>query len=283
MRLSRESKIITFVFILNTLIVAYLTIVTKHTPVLDGPLFHYGVKGFLLTLNLFIYLTGFFGLLKAHAWGGWKSVMGRAVGSLSLGMITWATGNMIWVWYLFYANVEVPYPSLADAIFVLSWPLWSYGVWNLSKATGAKFGLRTTGGKFLLVLVPLACAALSYYLLIMVARGGVIDFNVDSLQLFFDLFYPFGSMVIFSIVGVVYMLSRNFLGGRYRIAILLLFLGFIGNYISDFTFSYTTNTGTYFNASLIDYIFSVSLYLISMGITNLDPNMIKQKMVHHTK
>ena len=91
---------------------------------------------------------GLFGLQNAKRWGFFKSSMGKALLFLSLGLISLSNGEMIWtLYYNILLNIEIPYPSLADGSFILSWPLWIIGIFFLSKATGAKFGLRKLQGR----------------------------------------------------------------------------------------------------------------------------------------
>jgi len=218
-------------------------------------------------------LGGIFGLQKAKSWGGWQSSMGRTTMGLALGLIAWAGGMIIWNFYLFFLDVEVPYPSLADAIFILSWPLWFYGVINLSKATGAKFGLREKKGKLFLFIIPIVAILASYYLLFEIARGGEFVWDVSGLQLFFDLFYPIGDIVILTAVALVFMLSRRFLGGKYRVPVFIVLLGFLLNYTSDFIFSYTTTLETYFNGHFVDFLFTTTMFVLSVGVILLDPKL----------
>src|SRR5580765_5240527 len=82
---------------------------------------------------------GVFGLMNAKKWGWLKSSVGKGIFFLSLGLITWGIGQVFWSYYTIAQIEEVPYPSLADAGYILSWPLWAAGMINLSKATGAKF------------------------------------------------------------------------------------------------------------------------------------------------
>src|SRR5204863_526672 len=113
----------------------------------------------------------------------------------------------------YISNTDVPYPSFADVAYILSWPLWTIGFIELSKATGARFALRKSKGKILFAAIPLLVIFASYYLLIVVARGGEWSSN-GGLKLFFDLFYPIGDVVILTIALMLFSLSYNFLGGR---------------------------------------------------------------------
>src|SRR3989344_2862430 len=163
----------------------------------------------ITTIYLITAVLGvFFGFKNTKEWGGLKSAVGKSILFLSLGTFTWSIGMLAWNYYIFIANVEVPYPSLADAAFILSWPLWALGVVYLSKATGVKFALRSIRGKISLFIVPLIAILASYYMLVMVARGGVIELDTTStLKLFFDLFYPIGTAVILAMALTFFALS----------------------------------------------------------------------------
>src|SRR5882724_7744560 len=86
--------------------------------------------------------AGIIGLWRFRVWGGFKSAIGKAVFFIGLGIFCWGTGETIWSYYNFVLNVAAPYPSYADIFFAPSIFFYGLGVFFLSKATGAKFGLR---------------------------------------------------------------------------------------------------------------------------------------------
>lgn len=230
--------------------------------------------GLYLQFILFMipFIGAIVGFYHARCWGGMQSAMGKAVGFISAGTFAWALGMLIWNYYIFISQVEIPYPSIADAAFILSWPLWTIGVLYLSKATGVKFALRELRGKILLVVVPIIAIALSYYLIISVARGGVFEIDATNVwKLFFDMFYPIGSAVIFTITLTFFSLSTEFLGGKYRMSIIVLIFAFLVNFIADITFSYTTTNGTYFNGAVADMLFVTGMYLFALSLALMTP------------
>src|SRR3989344_2559169 len=213
-------------------------------------------------------IAGFVGCFLAREWGWFKSAIGRAVFFISLGSFSWGAGSMVWSYYNFFMDVAAPYASLADIGFVLSLPLWIIGVVNLSKATGAKFSLKKKIGKILLFALPVVTVIASYYLLVVVARGGVLFSISDgfNLKLLLDLIYPMGDIIILSLALVVYGLSINYLGGLYKNSILAILFGFGAMYFADFIFSYTTTLGTFHNGNFGDLVFTIALSLISFGV-----------------
>ncbi len=259
------AKLLTLLYVFTTVSWVVLTVKTGHT---SHP------AGLYLQLVLFLipFLGALFGFRNAKSWGGFKSAVGKALIFLSLGTLTWSLGMLAWNYYVFLAQVEVPYPSLADIFFILSWPLWAFGVVYLSKATGVRFALREAKGKAMLFVVPLLAIAASYYLLVVVARGGVIDLEGSSgWKLFFDLFYPIGTAVILAMALTFFSLSMDFLGGRYKKPIAILILAFLVNYLSDFTFSLTTTNETYFNGHFEDFLFLSAMYMLSVSLSMMSP------------
>lgn len=222
---------------------------------------------------------GVYGVRLARLWGGMKSSMGRSVMFLSAGMLAWAIGNLIWGYYNLILKVAVPYPSIADGIFILSFPLWAIGISFFSRATGMYFSLRRMRGKLILFVIPLAAIALSYYLLFIVARGAQIDFEGGLIKLFLDIAFPVWDVIILTLSVLVYGLSFQYLGGRYKLPIIITLIGFGLNYIVDFSFSYTTTLETFFVGSWVDLLFASAMFVIALGITSLDPRLLNSQTV----
>jgi len=260
------TKLITIIYFITAVFWIFLTIYTSHSV---------HPAGLYLQILLFIipFLGALSGLRNAKLWGGFSSAVGKSITFLSLGTLTWSIGMLAWNYFIFMAKIEVPYPSLADVAFILSWPLWALGVVYLSRATGVKFALREARGKIILVVVPLLAIIASYYLLVVVARGGVVELDgSNGLKLFFDLFYPIGTAIILAMALTFFSLSMNFLGGRYKTPITILILAFIVNYLADFTFSLSTTKGTYFNGHFVDFLFVTAMYLLSMSLSLMTPH-----------
>lgn len=232
------------------------------------------VAGLYMQLLLFVvpFIGSLVGFHNSKRWGGLKSSLGKAVGFISAGVFSWSIGMLFWCYYIFIAQIEIPYPSLADAAFILSWPLWAIGILFLSKATGVRFALREMSGKVLLGIVPVVAIALAYYLLVPIARGGVLEFDtLDKWKLFFDLFYPIGSAVILTLTLTFFSLSSGFLGGRYRAPITVLTLALLVNFFADIMFSYTTTNETYYNGSFVDMLFVTGMFLFALSLTLMKP------------
>lgn len=221
-----------------------------------------------LLFGLIPLLGGLVGMFRAKLWGGLKSTLGRAVFSISFGLALWGGGESIWSYYNFVKHVPAPYPSLADIGFAPSIFFWVLGVAYLSVATGALYSLKKHHtARILVVIAPLLLLGLSYYLLIDLARGGVlIPGGETALKTVLDIAYPFGDFLALTISSVVFILSYRYFGGFYRTAISFILAGTAIMYVGDMVFSYTTTEGTYYNANLGDLILATGLACMTFGI-----------------
>lgn len=221
------------------------------------------------TLNTLSFMGGVFGVFVSLRWGGFRSILGRGLLLMSLGLISWgALGGYVWSYYNFILHQEIPYPSLSDVGFLGAVPLWAIGMFFLAKATGVKYGLKNRAGKAYLFLLPILSFLASYYLLVTVARHGSVSDGGSSIKVFFDFAYPIGDVAIITIALLIFGLTLKLLGGLYRQPIHLLLAGFIGMFFADMAFSYSTTVETYYNGNYADLLFTIGLFLIGFGITS---------------
>lgn len=230
-------------------------------------------------------MGGLFGIHTAKHWSGFKSHVGQAIMFISLGLLAWGLGQVAWTYYNFALSVDAPYPSWADAGYIIAVPFWALGVYKLSKATGAKYGLRRNWGKVALVVVPALSIILSYYLLVTVARGGVVkgSNNENFAKLFFDFAYPLGDVIIITLALTIVGLSWKYMGGRFKKPILFILAGFVLMYCADFSFSYTTTKSTFYSGDWVDLLFSTVMVVLSVGIVLLDPTHYNKYKLQNPK
>ncbi len=211
-------------------------------------------------------IGGFISMINSRYWGGLKSAVGKAIFFIGLGLFCWGLGETIWSYYNFFLNIPAPYPSIADIGFAPSIFFYGLGAVFLSKATGAKFGLRNPYAKIFVIIAPILLLIFSYYLLVIVARGGVlVPANETPLKTFFDLAYPFGDFLGLTLSVIISGLSFKYLGGKFILDIVSILLGLAVMTFADAVFSYTTTVGTYFNADFGDLMLTLGLFLLTFG------------------
>jgi diguanylate cyclase len=214
--------------------------------------------------------VGIYGFRIAKKWGMFKSSMGKAIINLSISLIFWAIGELMWAYYNFFLGSNIPYPSWADAAYVLTYPFLAAGLIYLGQATGVKFGLKNTLGKIFLFITPILLLIFSWYVLVVVARGGSITTGGGSLTVFFDIAYPMGDVIVLVMAFLIYGLSFKYLGGMFKWPIIITIFGVFLEYVADFAFSYTTTINTYYNGNWVDLVYLFSLVFMSLGVTLLD-------------
>ncbi len=210
---------------------------------------------------------GLVAMINSQVWGRFKSAVGKAVFFTGLGLFCWGSGETIWSYYNFFMGVSAPYPSLADIGFAPSIFFYGLGAVYLSKATGAKFGLKNRYAKIFTAITPLVLLIVSYYLFIVIARGGVLVPQQEPLlKAFLDIVYPLGDFVALVISVIVSGLSFKYFGGKYVVDIISILSGLAVMTFADAVFSYTTTVGSYYNGDWGDFMLTSGLFLITFGI-----------------
>lgn len=213
----------------------------------------------------------FIGLKVARSWGGLKSRLGRAITLYSLGTLAWGLGVVGWLIYIYgLGRTEVPYPSPADFVFMIAQILWYAGSLTLAGVIGAQYGMKSRGGIVKLVGGSLIGVVLSYLLLVVVARDGQFTTEGFTLRTFFDFYYPIATALSLTLVTVVYILSRKYLGGIYKKSLLVLFTGFIFQFFGDFWYTYATLRDQYYNGHWSDMLFHTSMLTLCLGLLLYD-------------
>jgi hypothetical protein len=208
---------------------------------------------------------GLGGLLIAKKWGGWSSVMGKAIILLSCGLLAQEFGQLVFSYYNIYAHIEVPYPSLADVGFMGSIFFYAAGMIMLGKAAGISYSLKKVSGKLQVILIPLAMLIVSYSLFLT-----KYEFDWSSpLTIFLDFAYPLGPAIYISFAIFTYTLSNKFLGGIMKKKILFIIFAFVAQFVCDYNFLFQSSRGTWVNGGYGDYLYLVAYFLMAVGMFRL--------------
>jgi hypothetical protein len=151
----------------------------------------------------------------------------------------------------------------------------------LTLAAGARFsfGKHTASLSKLLIAIFVALVVAGGSALLLIEASGGIDLHHGSLSKHLvDLAYPIGDVFIITIAVVSLTLLLNYLGGRYKRAIMTIIAGFILMYITDSSFAYVVSNNTYFNGHLVDFLFSTVMAILSLGIIQLSPPTRNKKV-----
>ncbi len=223
----------------------------------------YDIFGILLTVLPILGLI--IGLKVMKQWGGISSYVGKTLLFISLAMLIWFIGQGLYT----YASLlygEVAFPGLPDYFFIFLDPLYALALISVMKYAGVLRNIRKAKSFLVAFCIPIVSLYLNYIIFF----GDTSYFEVIDGAVIFDLIYSFGSIAIMTLIILTSTFSFNKLGGRMRPALWAFFVGIVIQYIGDISFTLETSTGNYFNGSLPDFIFFISISVVVMGLMKFD-------------
>lgn len=201
-------------------------------------------------------------MATSRVWGGFRSLIGRALMMFGLGLFFQVFGQIAYSYYIYVLHIDVPYPSLGDIGYFGSIPFYIYGVYLLTKVSGVKVGMRTLVNKAQAILIPVGMLIFSYVIFL---RNYTFDFS-NPLAVFLDFGYPLGQAIYVSIAILTYTLSRNILGGIMRKKILFLVFALVAQYLADYVFLFQVSTDTWRLGGFNEWMYLASYFLMTFAI-----------------
>lgn len=217
---------------------------------------------FGLVYALIALVGGVNGLLVSRIWGGYKSLVGRGIIYLSLGLLSYCFGQIVWSYYNLVLKVEVPYPSIADIGYFSAIPLYILGMYTFAKASGAKITFNKLKGKLIALIIPMSMLIISYFLFLQYISP---DFS-NPIKTFLDFGTPIGYAIVISMALTAYFLTKSVLGGNMKNRILFIISALIVQNITDNTFLYQAGAEIYYNAGINDLMFATAFTIMSLGL-----------------
>lgn len=214
---------------------------------------------------------GIVGLLVSKNWGGTKSLMGRAILMFAIGLFLQEFGQLTYSYYIYFQGIEVPYPSIGDIGYFGSIPFYIYGVWLLGKVSGVRYSLKSLPSIIIAVLLPSVLVLVSYVAFL---TNYEFDFTLPLLT-FLDFGYPLGQAIYISLALVVFVLSKNYLGGTMRTSVLLIIFALIIQYLADFVFLYQAINGLWYAGGFNDYMYLVAYFVMAISLIHLYGDLLR--------
>ena len=176
---------------------------------------------------------------------------------LGVSAMAWGAGQAVWSYYELIRGVDVPFPSLADAGFLLAVPL---AVCALASFTST---LAVSGRRLRNLLDGMIVAGSVLALGWVTALGGAFhDATGSVLAQVISLAYPLGDVVI----GTMAILILVRAPVRSRSAMALIAAGLLALAVSDTAFAYLTQIGRYGSSNnLLDTGWVVGYLLIGLA------------------
>jgi len=207
-----------------------------------------------------VYSTGVpFAAALACILAGWRSDGRARVSWLLLGAsaFVWGIGSAIWLYYDVIVLQPVPFPSLADAGFLLAVPFAIAGLMLFSSASS-----RTTSQFRTLLDGSIIATALLFVSWATVLGPSYTQATGGFMEKAIGLAYPISDVIMASIVLVLLPRASK----TSRVALLLVGAGILANTVSDSVFTYLQLANTYSGISnAIDAGWIAGYALIGLG------------------
>ncbi len=209
---------------------------------------------------------GLNGLFVSRTWGGFKSLMGKAVIFMSIGLLLECFGQFLWSYYNIVAKVEMPFPSMADIGYFLMIPSYTLGALFFAKAAGAKYAFKELRANILTIIGIPAIMLIAVYFLLLQSNTINLSSAIETIRTFLNYYSPIGEGITISIAILSYILFRKYLGGSMKSRILFILFALVIDFLAGMTFLYQAATGTYYNGGINDLMFTTSFAIMAIGL-----------------
>ena len=217
-------------------------------------------------------IAGVAGLWRARTLTGRARVSWAFLGA---GSLAWAVGETLWSYYELLGGRDTPFPSWADAGFLL-FPLLAL-VGLLTRPSAAFAGQGRARVALDALLVSTALVTISW----VTALGAVYRAGADGwFAAMVSLAYPGTDIVLLSVAVIVMAFSR--IGNRAGLAGIV--AGIIFLTVGDSGFAYLTSNGTYGEVNLVDAGWVAGFLVLALAAlyddaTDEDPHVRTQRTV----
>jgi hypothetical protein len=231
----------------------------------------YGAVGVIAALG--------FNLTTVRRYGGFKSFVGRGLLFMAIGFTVWSFGNVVWFWYntcnLWPSVIgchrasSAPYPSLADAGYLLLLPCYVVGLYSLGKV------LALTWKEYLKFLwIPIIIGLITAYMTAPTVHvfgfkyglSWLFDPKYTLLKNFTSSLYVASDIIVFSMTLIMLINARRIAGGMFFKPVLALLFALTSLYLGDMFFFKRVFDTTYYNGDISDVLYALSLYLVAVSM-----------------
>jgi len=244
-----KTRISLFIFAFILVSIAYIFEAEKQT-FLNQILF--------LIFPVFAVLTG---ILAVKIYG-LKSIAGKSLLAMTLGIACWAIGGIIWCAYALL-NID-PFPSIADVFFLLGYLLVLLGLYMEFKKAQIQLSQLKKSTIILGLLITFVLTVIVFYFGIYMAYDSSVGFleNVVAMS------YGIADLIL--IIGSLFalLMTRAYRGGKFSEFWMIVIAVFVLNLAADILFAifsvpYTENAKPYI---YIDLLWIAGYLLFAYGM-----------------
>jgi len=211
-------------------------------------------EGFFIIADLAVASFSFLAFLSglsAFRFHGHKSMQGRALLFLSLGVLFWFLGESTWAVYEIVLGIEAPTASFADLMWLLGYPFFAAGLYFEWKIT--RIG-KTKSGKIVLLLASAAAASVLGIMLT------AIDTGMSPLEKYVAISYVIGDTAL--LIGSTAIII-SFIGGKLTRPWIIITASIALSSIADIAYSFLGSE--YNTGNMIDLLWDLYYLLLAYG------------------
>ena len=234
---------------LGVLILAFSVDAALHTFKPLGGSFFIVADTIVLILSLLAVISG----LYAYRMHGFKSIQGKALLFITLGVFFWFLGELTWGIYEVVLGIETPVASIADVFWIIGYPFFLagfYHVWKISSTPTDKKKLTLSAIVTILILSSLTYSAIP----------ALIDVEMSFAEKASTAGYVIGDMLVLIALTVS---ITHLLGSRFAKPWSIIFLATLMATIADIY--YMNFLEIYETGNLIDLLWDLDYMLLAFG------------------
>lgn len=187
---------------------------------------------------------------------GLRSAASKAILFMSIGATIFAIAFWVYTYLILKTNVDVPYPSIADYLFLSFVPFVAIGFSYLIRIFTPVMSKQVVWQSVLMVLIGVAI------MYVFVIGPKVNQQDISSLERVFNIIYPLDDAILLSLILIAVRTS----GGRMRGYFLLFIITFCIMIAGDLTYSYRTSLGIQWNGDIADLIFTFAAFFFTLSM-----------------
>lgn len=184
-------------------------------------------------------------------------LFGRAYAGLAIGLVLWFTAEMIWGYYGIILQIQLPFPSLADAFWLAGYGPLGYHLFTTARLYRA---FSTKLSKIFVVTAAVAIFSAIYIFKILTTADPSGPYGTLSLAI--SIAYPLADAVM--IIPALLSITKS---GRGELtAIPWIFVSWIFTAIADAIFGYTADTNITAQISIWNLFYNAAYLIMAAGL-----------------
>lgn len=215
----------------------------------------------VVSSNLIFPLYAFIPTLTAYIAArkyGLKSVVGYTLLSFSIGLLFWTLGEVVWSIYVLVYSIEVPFPSIADILYLLGYPLLYLGLFSYLRVFKDAINNKIITVSSIIGIIVIVATGVLIIPEALYSSGNLIEAVLSIVYPIFD-----AVLIILAIIG-----AMIFLGGRIAISWILTSIGFILLGIVDLSYYYQNLLGLIWEGHPLELIWLWSYIFLAAAFYN---------------